>query len=381
MHRLIVEWDRISKTIAAAEKATPIVALSTMPPALRSQTETAPDTIEEDIDALILQEIAETPPPLKPPSPSPKPLPPPQPPRPTLKLKFNGQKLGLSKITGQSKPPKVLKPKPVHVPPSVGYSDDDSAKELILEEVLAIEEEQKGKKNKGARQMPPPPKERNLEIKRVLESTPGPSRARQSTPTPKTKKSTNGHIMPSSKGKDREVARRDASPVNRGRTPSSTHGTPVNEKKCRETLKRLNMMDEAYLFRQPVDPVLLGCPTYDTFVSIVSQASYASFICRYYDEIKEPMDLKTMGNKLDKHMYHTMEQFARDMILIFNNCRQFNPPGTDPVLQAEILENAFRKEWSKAMQKRMELTEKRSLQSILVKLRAEEWYVCLPFCQ
>jgi len=85
------------------------------------------------------------------------------------------------------------------------------------------------------------------------------------------------------------------------------------------------------------------------------------------------MDLGTMSKKLEKHQYSTMESFARDVVLIFNNCRQFNPPGTFPVLQADVLEKAFRKEWSKAMERRLDPAEKRSLQSVLNKLRADEW--------
>lgn len=93
----------------------------------------------------------------------------------------------------------------------------------------------------------------------------------------------------------------------------------------------------------------------------------------YYDEIKEPMDFETMGKKLDKHQYATMEQFARDMFLVFNNCRQFNPPGTEPVQHAEVLERLFRKEWSKITEKKMDSNEKKMLQTILTKLRGEEW--------
>lgn len=81
-----------------------------------------------------------------------------------------------------------------------------------------------------------------------------------------------------------------------------------------------------------------------------------------------------MTRKLDKRQYTTMEQFARDMYLVFNNCRQFNPPGTEPIQHAEMLEKVFRKEWGKAMEKKLDPSEKRSLQAMLVKLRGDERY-------
>lgn len=99
----------------------------------------------------------------------------------------------------------------------------------------------------------------------------------------------------------------------------------------------------------------------------------------YYDEIKEPMDLGTMNRKLDKKQYSTMEQFARDMLLVFDNCRQFNPPGTEPIQHAETLEKVFRKEWGKAMEKKLDPSEKRALQVMLTKLRADDAYVPLLY--
>lgn len=85
------------------------------------------------------------------------------------------------------------------------------------------------------------------------------------------------------------------------------------------------------------------------------------------------MDLGTMGRKLDRRSYSTMEEFARDMFLVFNNCRQFNPPTTEPVQHAEILEQAFLKDWAKVMEKKLSANDKRSLQAVLTKLRADEW--------
>jgi transcription initiation factor TFIID subunit 2 len=248
-----LEWERINKTLAAADKAIPIAHSQPSPP------REAQAVIEEDIDALILQEITETPPP-----------PPPPPARQSIKLKVNG----IAKGTGppqtpqQSKPPKVLKPKPPTAPPPPpppppDDDDDDGAKDL-LEEVLAMEEEQKQeKKSKGPRlAISLPKKERLSDNPHPQEISPvaGPSRSAPTPPASKVKKSANGHGPPSSKGKEKEINRPAPTPA-KHRAGPSIEGQPINDKKCREILKKLIAMPQALLFRQPVDADLLGCPT------------------------------------------------------------------------------------------------------------------------
>lgn len=44
----------------------------------------------------------------------------------------------------------------------------------------------------------------------------------------------------------------------------------------------------------------------------------------YYQEIDYPMDLKTMENKNNHYLYHSIKAFHNDMTLMFNNCRKFN---------------------------------------------------------
>lgn len=87
------------------------------------------------------------------------------------------------------------------------------------------------------------------------------------------------------------------------------------------------------------------------------------------------MDLATMKSKLDKNQYGTMEEFAKDMDLIFANCRKFNPPTTPPTECAEVVEKAFKKEWTRAMEKKLIPSEKRSLTSIMSKLQGDNKYV------
>jgi transcription initiation factor TFIID subunit 2 len=63
----------------------------------------------------------------------------------------------------------------------------------------------------------------------------------------------------------------------------------------------------SWVFREPVDPVLLGIPT-------------------YYDVIpkKDARDLRTIRQKLDTDKYDSMEAFEADVDLMSNNAIKFN---------------------------------------------------------
>lgn len=89
------------------------------------------------------------------------------------------------------------------------------------------------------------------------------------------------------------------------------------------------------------------------------------------------MDFRTVGEKLTDGKYSYMEEFAKDVQLIFSNCRKFNPPMTYPVTCADTIEKAFKKEWAKAIEKKLSWSEKRSLQGLMTTLVKEEVYVVL----
>jgi len=89
---------------------------------------------------------------------------------------------------------------------------------------------------------------------------------------------------------------------------------------------------------------------------------------RYFDEIKNPMDFGTMMQNLNSGKYSTMEEFARDVDLVFSNCKLFNPATTYPVQCADVLERVFKKEWARAAEKKMSWSEKRGLQSLMTQL-------------
>ncbi|KAG6440336.1 hypothetical protein O3G_MSEX001186 [Manduca sexta] len=61
----------------------------------------------------------------------------------------------------------------------------------------------------------------------------------------------------------------------------------------------------------------------------------------YYDHIKYPMDLRTMGERLKSRYYVSKRLFIADMTRIFTNCRLYNSPDTDYYRCANTLEKYF----------------------------------------
>ena len=62
-----------------------------------------------------------------------------------------------------------------------------------------------------------------------------------------------------------------------------------------------------YYFTQPVDPAKYG-------------------VDDYFDIITQPMDFGTIRNKLNSNVYVNIEEFSRDMNLVFDNCVKYNGP-------------------------------------------------------
>ncbi|KAM0788313.1 hypothetical protein ACM66B_001456 [Microbotryomycetes sp. NB124-2] len=123
---------------------------------------------------------------------------------------------------------------------------------------------------------------------------------------------------------------------------------PVDVKKVRAIIQKMQGMREAFFFLVPVDPVAL--PT-------------------YYNEIAHPMDLQTMTRKLDYGQYGVYGDVFDDFDLIVSNCKQFNTPGTEPIAHVMVLDRAWRLEWEKSS--KLGYNVKRSLLSLLKNLMKE----------
>ncbi|KAF9245714.1 hypothetical protein BU15DRAFT_85416 [Melanogaster broomeanus] len=379
-------WNRINKTLEAANKAA--------------------EPVPNDLPSIVVRHPLQKPPQqaasAAPPLPAAKQ---PPAPRPVIKLKVGGAHVKDSEKSVVEKPvenpvekpgetPKVppktkgRKPKiPDEAPPP--YVDDGSHD--LLQEVIAIErekdEEKRHRKIVDVTKEPPlakpsgsgPPgkrrkpngegdddvlrfatpiqrKERSAVASSSSSTTPKPV---PHVPKPKKEKAPEPTPTPgpaaevpriSLKGKEREVSSAQPTP---SKPRAASSGTALNEKRCREVLRAISKLPEYLIFAQPVDPARDGCPT-------------------YFDEITNPMDFGTMGQKLSEGKYSTMEDFAKDADLVFSNCRKFNPPTTYPVNCADVVERAFKKEWSKVFEKKLSWAEKRSLQGLMTTLVKED---------
>lgn len=66
----------------------------------------------------------------------------------------------------------------------------------------------------------------------------------------------------------------------------------------------------SYWFQEAVDPVKFN-------------------ILDYFDVIRHPMDLGTVRRKVMHNNYCSVEEFVRDMKLIWENCYKYNGEGHD----------------------------------------------------
>ncbi|KAJ3343129.1 hypothetical protein HDU93_009679 [Gonapodya sp. JEL0774] len=113
------------------------------------------------------------------------------------------------------------------------------------------------------------------------------------------------------------------------RKATTKHLNTVDLGPARETYLELikpKHQQDAVWFSLPVDPQSLGIP-------------------HYFDIIKHPMDLSTIRRKLDHQEYDSLDAFAADCRLMFNNCFTFNPPDTAVYISGKRLEKAFEDKW------------------------------------
>lgn len=65
----------------------------------------------------------------------------------------------------------------------------------------------------------------------------------------------------------------------------------------------------------------------------------------YCGVVENPMDISTIMAKIRGQMYTSKYQFKRDVMLIFDNCREFNEAGTEIVHCADSLTIEFNGLW------------------------------------
>jgi len=107
------------------------------------------------------------------------------------------------------------------------------------------------------------------------------------------------------------------------RTVGSKTSEPLRQ--CYDVLKEMYTKKHsgyAWPFYKPVDSEKLG-------------------LHDYHKIIKKPMDMGTVKRKLDNQEYRTIGEFKASVGLIFQNCRQYNPPEHDVTGMANKLEAVF----------------------------------------
>ncbi|KAJ3159722.1 hypothetical protein HDU86_001372 [Geranomyces michiganensis] len=80
----------------------------------------------------------------------------------------------------------------------------------------------------------------------------------------------------------------------------------------------------------------------------------------YHRDIKQPMDLSTIRERLNKRDYKSLDQFEADVRLMFRNCYTFNRVGEPVYAQGKALEALFDAQWSPASSLRKDSAPKAS---------------------
>lgn len=97
------------------------------------------------------------------------------------------------------------------------------------------------------------------------------------------------------------------------------------EAKCAATLNVLLRHEHAWVFNRPVDPKELRIPD-------------------YFEIITKPMDLGTIGLKLDQgDEYRSFEEFCEDVCLVFDNAIRYNPKDNEVHIMAKKMKKYFQK--------------------------------------
>jgi len=100
--------------------------------------------------------------------------------------------------------------------------------------------------------------------------------------------------------------------------------------KCGEILKSLQNHENGWVFSTPVNPVELGLDD-------------------YFDIIKKPMDLGTIGKKLEQGSYHSFDEFKSDVRLTFENAMKYNEEQTVVHEMAKGFKKKFDEDYKKML--------------------------------
>mmetsp|Transcript_3907 Transcript_3907/g.6121 ORF Transcript_3907/g.6121 Transcript_3907/m.6121 type:complete len:219 (+) Transcript_3907:41-697(+) len=94
---------------------------------------------------------------------------------------------------------------------------------------------------------------------------------------------------------------------------------------------------------------LLAKPDADPFREPVDWEAIG--LLDYPDIVKQPMDLGTLKRKLQKNMYKSIDEAARDMRLIWTNCMTYNQDGSEYYHLADTFAKTFEEKYAELRSK------------------------------
>lgn len=100
--------------------------------------------------------------------------------------------------------------------------------------------------------------------------------------------------------------------------------TKEDESRLKSILDSIEKDPLSYEFLRPVDVIGLG-------------------LSDYYDYVKYPMDLGTVGKKLRNNKYTLIQEVLDDIQQIWTNCKIYNPEGSEFHRMADLLEKLTKK--------------------------------------
>lgn len=94
------------------------------------------------------------------------------------------------------------------------------------------------------------------------------------------------------------------------------------KKAADRVVKELWKFKDSWIFFEPVDPIKLNIPDYHKIIT-------------------NPMDLGTVKNNLKSGVYLKVEEFMRDVELIFENCILYNGENSPVSLMCKNVRNEY----------------------------------------
>ncbi|KAF4548129.1 Chromatin structure-remodeling complex subunit snf21-like protein [Elsinoe fawcettii] len=168
------------------------------------------------------------------------------------------------------------------------------------------------------------------------------------TPPPVSRESSEEPQLPKKRGRKPKAEKRKAEemdvevapPKKRGRQSKAVETLSTEQREILQQIldavhDSLNELEEA-----SNDPNTPPRGIIDPFIELPPKQHYPD----YYQLIKNPICMDGIGKKINKKQYQNLNQFKNDIVLLCNNCRQYNEDGSVLYQDANLIEQtAIRK--------------------------------------